>query len=124
MSVRRRHLVVRPSAPDGGTDRRTRWRLADDRMMVPEPSLERQLPSSVTDDRSEVLLNNGLRLPSIGFGVFQSSPDDTREAVATALDLGYRHVDTAAMYGNERQVGEAVRDSGLPRDEIVIESKV
>ncbi|WIB68936.1 aldo/keto reductase [Curtobacterium sp. MCBD17_035] len=71
-----------------------------------------------------ITLNNGVQLPPIGFGVFQSSPEDTVEAVRTALDVGYRHIDTAAAYGNEREVGQAVRASGLDRDEIVIETKV
>ncbi|PZF66493.1 aldo/keto reductase [Curtobacterium sp. MCBD17_013] len=71
-----------------------------------------------------ITLNNGVQLPPIGFGVFQSSPEDTVDAVRTALDVGYRHIDTAAAYGNEREVGQAVRASGLDRDEIVIETKV
>ncbi|PZE29741.1 MULTISPECIES: aldo/keto reductase [unclassified Curtobacterium] len=71
-----------------------------------------------------ITLNNGVELPPIGFGVFQSSPEDTVDAVRTALDVGYRHIDTAAAYGNEREVGQAVRASGLDRDEIVIETKV
>jgi 2,5-diketo-D-gluconate reductase A len=69
-------------------------------------------------------LNNGVRLPPIGFGVFQSAPEETTAAVATALTAGYRHIDTAAGYGNEREVGEAVRRSGLDRDDVVLETKV
>jgi len=69
-------------------------------------------------------LNNGVRLPAIGFGVFQSAPEETAAAVGTALDAGYRHIDTAAGYGNEREVGEAVRASGLNREDIVLETKV
>ena len=53
-------------------------------------------------------LNNGVELPTIGLGVFQTPPDETRSAVTAALDTGYRHIDTAAAYGNEREVGEAV----------------
>ncbi|WP_144713284.1 aldo/keto reductase [Curtobacterium pusillum] len=71
-----------------------------------------------------ITLNNGVQLPPIGFGVFQSSPEDTVDAVRSALDVGYRHVDTAAAYGNERQVGEGMRASGIDRDEIVLETKV
>ena len=71
-----------------------------------------------------ITLNNGVQLPPIGFGVFQSSPEDTVDAVRTALDVGYRHIDTAAAYGNERQVGEGIRASGVDRDDIVIETKV
>ena len=69
-------------------------------------------------------LNNGVTLPAIGFGVFQTPPDETRAAVAAALSTGYRHIDTAAAYGNERPVGEAVRDSGLDRSEVFVETKI
>lgn len=69
-------------------------------------------------------LNNGVPIPVIGLGVYQSSPEDTTGAVASALAQGYRHVDTAAAYGNEREVGTAVRDSGLARDEVFVETKV
>ena len=69
-------------------------------------------------------LNTGLELPAVGLGVFQTPPDETRDAVRAALDLGYRHIDTAAAYGNERQVGEAVASSGVDRSEIVLESKI
>ncbi len=69
-------------------------------------------------------LNNGVEMPAIGLGVFQTPPDATTAAVEEALRLGYRHVDTAAAYGNEREVGEGVRRSGLSRDEVFIETKV
>jgi diketogulonate reductase-like aldo/keto reductase len=69
-------------------------------------------------------LNNGVTMPSIGLGVFQSPPEVTAAAVRTALEAGYRHVDTAAAYGNERQVGEGLRASGVPRDEVFVETKV
>ncbi|MER8073039.1 aldo/keto reductase [Streptomyces sp. NPDC094034] len=69
-------------------------------------------------------LNNGVEMPALGLGVFQTPPDETRAAVKAALDLGYRHIDTAAAYGNEREVGQAIRDSGVPRDEIFIETKI
>lgn len=69
-------------------------------------------------------LNNGVEIPVLGFGVFQSAPDETVAAVEAALRTGYRHVDTAAAYGNEREVGEAIRRSGLARDEVFIETKV
>ncbi|MFJ2006280.1 aldo/keto reductase [Streptomyces chartreusis] len=71
-----------------------------------------------------VTLNNGVRMPALGLGVFQSPPDETRAAVTAALDLGYRHIDTAAAYGNEREVGQAVRDSAVPRDDLFIETKI
>ena len=69
-------------------------------------------------------LNNGVEMPAIGLGVFQTPPDATTAAVEEALRLGYRHVDTAAAYGNEREVGEGIRRSGLARDEVFIETKV
>lgn len=69
-------------------------------------------------------LNNDVVLPAVGFGVFQSPPEQTTAAVEEALRIGYRHVDTAAAYGNEREVGEAVRRSGLSRDEVFLETKV
>jgi len=69
-------------------------------------------------------LNNGVTLPALGLGVFQSAPDETTDAVETALRAGYRHVDTAAGYGNEREVGEGIRRSGLDRDEVFVETKV
>jgi 2,5-diketo-D-gluconate reductase A len=69
-------------------------------------------------------LNNGVEIPAVGFGVFQSAPEETVAAVETALAAGYRHVDTAAAYFNEREVGEAIRRSGLDRDEVFIETKI
>jgi diketogulonate reductase-like aldo/keto reductase len=71
-----------------------------------------------------VTLNNGVDLPALGLGVFQTPPEETRVAVETALGDGYRHVDTAAAYGNERQVGEAIRNSGLERPEVFVETKI
>ncbi|MGY4858687.1 aldo/keto reductase [Cryobacterium sp. AP23] len=69
-------------------------------------------------------LNNDVRMPALGLGVFQSSAEDTAAAVESALRTGYRHIDTAAAYLNERQVGEGIRASGVDRDEIFIETKV
>jgi len=69
-------------------------------------------------------LNNGVEIPQVGLGVFQTPPDETRDAVAAALGTGYRHVDTAAAYGNEKEVGEAIAASGLARDEVVVETKI
>ena len=71
-----------------------------------------------------VTLNNGIQMPILGFGVFQTPPDVTVAAVEEALRRGYRLVDTAAAYGNEREVGEAIRRSGVARDEVFIETKV
>ena len=69
-------------------------------------------------------LNNGVELPALGLGVFQTPPEETRAAVGTALADGYQHVDTAAAYSNERQVGEAIRNSGLERPEVFVETKI
>jgi 2,5-diketo-D-gluconate reductase A len=69
-------------------------------------------------------LNNGVEMPALGFGVFQTPPDETTKAVEAALTAGYRHIDTAAAYGNEREVGAAIRRSGLDRSEVLIETKV
>ena len=63
----------------------------------------------------KVTLNNGVEMPIVGFGVFQIPPDETEQAVDTALDVGYRHIDTAASYDNEGAVGRAVANSGIPR---------
>jgi len=69
-------------------------------------------------------LNNGVTMPALGFGVFQAAPEETVAAVTAALETGYRLIDTAAAYGNEREVGEAIHQSGIPRDEVFIETKV
>jgi 2,5-diketo-D-gluconate reductase A len=69
-------------------------------------------------------LNDGRLIPQLGFGVFQIDPQDTVGAVSEALDVGYRHIDTAQMYGNEREVGEAVRACGLDRSDVFITSKL
>ncbi|MEU8577176.1 aldo/keto reductase [Streptomyces asoensis] len=69
-------------------------------------------------------LNNGVEMPALGLGVFQTPPDETIAAVTAALELGYRHIDTAAAYGNEREVGQAVREVGVPREELFVETKI
>ncbi|AHI23527.1 aldo/keto reductase [Corynebacterium vitaeruminis] len=69
-------------------------------------------------------LNNGVQMPAQGFGVFQSAPEETVDAVLHALKVGYRHIDTAAAYLNEREVGQAIAQSGIPRGEIFVETKV
>ena len=71
-----------------------------------------------------VLLNNGVEIPQLGFGVFKVPPEQTEEVTRTALEIGYRHVDTAQMYGNEAGVGRAVRAAGLARDEVFVTSKL
>jgi len=71
-----------------------------------------------------ITLNDGNTIPQLGFGVFQIEPENTVEAVSEALRIGYRHIDTAEMYGNEREVGEAVRASGLDRGDVFVTSKL
>jgi 2,5-diketo-D-gluconate reductase A len=71
-----------------------------------------------------IRLNNGVQIPQFGFGVFQIEPARTAEVVRTALDAGYRHIDTAQGYGNEEGVGQAIRESGLPRDEVFVTTKL
>jgi 2,5-diketo-D-gluconate reductase A len=78
------------------------------------------MPGAVPD----VTLNNGVRMPQLGFGVFQVGNDEARAAVATALECGYRSIDTAALYGNEHGVGVAVRASGIPREELFVTTKL
>ncbi len=71
-----------------------------------------------------ITLNNGVEMPALGFGVFQSPPAETAGAVEAAIATGYRLIDTAAAYLNEREVGEGIRRSGLRRDQVFIETKV
>ncbi|MET0449917.1 MAG: aldo/keto reductase [Aeromicrobium sp.] len=71
-----------------------------------------------------IALNNGVEIPQLGFGVFQIDPAETKEATLTALEVGYRHIDTAQMYGNEEGVGDAIAASGLDRDDIFVTSKL
>lgn len=72
----------------------------------------------------EVTLNNGVTIPILGFGVFQIPAAETKQAVLDAIEAGYRHFDTAQAYANEREVGQAIAESGLPREEFFITSKV
>ncbi|MEP6817089.1 MAG: aldo/keto reductase, partial [Marmoricola sp.] len=72
----------------------------------------------------DLTLNNGSTIPQLGFGVFQVPPEDTAETVTKALEAGYRHIDTAEMYLNEKGVGEAIRASGIPRDQLFVTSKL
>ena len=75
-------------------------------------------------DVPTIQLNDGSEIPQLGFGVFQIPPHETAAAVAYALEVGYRHIDTAEMYGNEREVGEGIRRSGLDRSEVYVTSKL
>lgn len=71
-----------------------------------------------------VTLNNGVEMPILGFGVYQIPPEQTEQAVSEALETGYRHLDTAAAYGNEEAVGRAIASSGIPRDELFVTTKM
>ena len=71
-----------------------------------------------------VTLNNGVKMPVIGFGTYQMPARITKRCVSDALKIGYRHIDTAQCYGNEREVGQAVRNSGIPREEIFVTTKL
>ena len=78
----------------------------------------------MTTTQDLVTLNNSLQVPALGFGVFQAPPEETAAAVTAALKDGYRLIDTAASYGNEREVGQAIAASGLDRSEVFIETKL
>jgi glycerol 2-dehydrogenase (NADP+) len=69
-------------------------------------------------------LNTGAKIPAVGLGTWQSQPGEVREAVKAALQGGYRHIDTALAYGNEKEVGEGIKDSGVPREEIWVTTKL
>ena len=69
-------------------------------------------------------LNDGNSIPQLGYGVFKVPPTETEKAVSEALEIGYRHIDTAAIYGNEEGVGAAIASSGIPRDELFITTKL
>jgi aryl-alcohol dehydrogenase-like predicted oxidoreductase len=71
-----------------------------------------------------VTLNNGVQIPILGFGVYQIPPDQTEQAVAHALEVGYRHIDTAAAYQNEQAVGRAIKNSNIPRSDLFITTKL
>ena len=100
---------------------------------LPDPPLERALPASChpwsavrmsSTKVPTVTLHNGVEMPILGFGVFQIPPDETEQAVSTALEVGYRHFDTAASYQNEEAVGRALRSSGLAREELFVTTKL
>jgi 2,5-diketo-D-gluconate reductase A len=97
-----------------------------------EPADTHVPPSASIDPRGvpvvnavpDIMLNNGQMIPQLGFGVFQIKPAKTEAAVTAALKAGYRHIDTAQMYGNERGVGQAIAKSGLDRGEVFVTSKL
>lgn len=71
-----------------------------------------------------VTLNNGIKMPKLGYGVYQTPPEDTKRCVLDAIDVGYRSIDTAQAYGNEQGVGDALAECGLPREEFFLTTKV
>lgn len=75
-------------------------------------------------DVPEITLNDGHTIPQFGLGVWQAKPEECVDAVAHALKVGYRHIDTAAIYGNEEQVGQAIAESGVPREEVFLTTKL
>ena len=74
--------------------------------------------------QATIRLNNGVEIPQFGFGTYQVPPEETARTVQAAFDAGYRHIDTAQMYGNEEGVGQALAQSGLPRDEVFVTTKL
>ena len=72
----------------------------------------------------QVTLNNDVQMPILGFGVFQVPPEQTEQVVSDALAAGYRHLDTAASYGNEEAVGAAIAASGIPREDLFVATKL
>src|SRR3954453_8111626 len=79
---------------------------------------------SITTTVPTLFLDNGVEIPIVGFGVYQIPPEETERAVSDALAVGYRHIDTAATYQNEAEVGRAIRASGIPREELFITTKL
>ncbi len=73
---------------------------------------------------SLITLNDGLSIPQFGFGTWQIPDEQARDRVAEALEIGYRHIDTAQMYGNENGVGRAISESGIPREELYVTTKL
>ena len=69
-------------------------------------------------------LSNGVEIPQLGFGVFQIPPEETKEVVKKAIEVGYRHFDTAQAYFNEAEIGEAIKESGIAREELFLTTKV
>lgn len=83
----------------------------------------RHVPRSQTEAH-HTQLNTGAKIPAVGLGTWQSKPGEVREAVKAALQGGYRHIDTALAYGNEKEVGEGIKDSGVPREDIWVTTKL
>ncbi|MFI9114936.1 aldo/keto reductase [Streptomyces venezuelae] len=90
-----------------------------------DPRRRKDPPHVSTDSKvPSVTLNNGVRMPQLGFGVWQVPDDEAATAVATALEAGYRSIDTAAAYGNEKGTGSALTASGIPREDLFVTTKV
>lgn len=79
---------------------------------------------AINNNKESVILNNGVEMPILGFGVYQIPAEETKQAVLAALKAGYRHIDTAQAYFNEAEVGEAIAESGIPREEIFLTTKI
>src|ERR1041384_4103652 len=92
--------------------------------LILDEAVAQRKESTMTGSNPVITLNNGVEMPALGLGVFQSSPEDTAGAVEAAISSGYRLIDTAAAYGNERQVGEGIQKSGIDRAGVFIETKV
>ena len=78
----------------------------------------------LTDINSKMNLNNGTQIPCVGYGTFRTPADVAEKAVADAIKVGYRHIDTAAVYGNEEAVGKGIKDSGIDREDLFVTSKL
>jgi hypothetical protein len=85
-------------------------------------TLARMAPKNWT--KEHFTLNTGAKIPAVGLGTWQSKPGEVREAVKAALEGGYRHIDTALAYGNEKEVGQGIKDSGVPREQIWVTTKL
>ena len=120
-----RHPDHRRDGPTSGQSADpARLTSTDSSYRPPTSANDREKRDCTMPDVSTLTLNNGVTLPALGLGVFQTPPDETRAAVTAALEAGYRHIDTAAAYGNERQVGEAIAASGVDRAEVFVETKI
>src|SRR6476660_4824982 len=104
------------SWPQSRSDRTLVGRLISRKNWQEEDTIMTHIPA--------IDLNDGAHIPQLGFGVFQIEPAKTAAAVKAALDIGYRHIDTAEMYGNEKEVGQGIREAGLDRTGVFITSKL
>jgi diketogulonate reductase-like aldo/keto reductase len=94
------------------------------RMRRSPTDLDHRRKTAMSAAIPDITLNNGVAMPTLGLGVMQSTSQEAREAVTAALNIGYRHIDTAAAYGNEREVGEGVRASAVGRSGVFLETKI